>query len=549
MVERGMDADVVGDKGKARSAGDEGSVKNGEEAVWAVIVTKELWTKGICDDDAEDSDDEDDNAMDIKALIHKRAVKQKTRSGDNKMRKTIKSDKKKKKRKASEISTNFPALQLLHDPQSFSEKLYDILNRYDKRFSLDHKILIMQLLSRAVGAHKLTVLGFYTYVMKYLTYHQLRVPSILACLVQSIHDFTPPDAVTPVIRKLAQEFIHPGVGSEVIAAGLNSVREICRRQPWAMEEDLLNDLIEYRKSRDKAVTRGARGLLQLFRDVNPGMLKRRERGKTASMDMAQGRQPAPFGHGEHAAVDIEGLAMLEDHLKALREEEGVVSGDENESDGWDGWDVESNSSDSSSDSGGWVDVESDGDDNIVVSDSDDEADADAKAAKRASVAPEPDRISTLATTKILTPADFAMLNDLRLKAASKAVEAGGGTSAKRKLSELQGAQKSSSSAADEQTAVVGEEDILGPRKKTKADYEERMASIAKGREGREKFGSMKGKKNRETVSSTTNREKKRNKPIMMIMGSQGVRGKKKQSLREKQRRLRAHIDKAKKSYH
>ena len=44
-----------------------------------------------------------------------------------------------------------------------------------------------------------------------------------------------------------------------------------------MEEDLLGDLVEYRKSRDKAVTAAARGLLQLFRDVNPGMLKRRER--------------------------------------------------------------------------------------------------------------------------------------------------------------------------------------------------------------------------------------------------------------------------------
>jgi protein SDA1 len=172
---------------------------------------------------------------------------------------------------------NFPALLLLNDPQSFGEKLYDALNRYDKRFSLDHKILIMQLLSRVMGAHKLCVLGFYTYIIKYLTHKQLRVPSILVALAQSIHDLTPPDAITPVIRKLAHEFVHPGVGSEVIAAGINSIREICRRQPWAMEEDLLGDLIEYRKSRDKGVMVAARGLLQLFREVNPGMLKKRER--------------------------------------------------------------------------------------------------------------------------------------------------------------------------------------------------------------------------------------------------------------------------------
>lgn len=136
---------------------------------------------------------------------------------------------------------------------------------------------MMQLLSRVMGTHKLCVFGFYTYIVKYLAYHQLRVPAILVALAQSVHDLTPPDAVTPVVRKLAQEFVHPGVSSEVVAAGINAIREVCRRQPWSMEEDLLGDLIEYRKSRDKAITAAARGLLQLYREVNPGMLKRRER--------------------------------------------------------------------------------------------------------------------------------------------------------------------------------------------------------------------------------------------------------------------------------
>jgi len=45
-----------------------------------------------------------------------------------------------------------------------------------------------------------------------------------------------------------------------------------------------------------------------------------------------------------------------------------------------------------------------------------------------------------------------------------------------------------------------------------------MASIAQGREGREKFGSVKGKrkKDSETPSSSRNREKARNKPIRIL---------------------------------
>jgi protein SDA1 len=76
-----------------------------------------------------------------------------------------------------------------------------------------------------------------------------------------------------------------------------------------------------------------------------------------------------------------------------------------------------------------------------------------------------------------------------------------------------------------------------------------MASIRAGREGREKFGSQKGKQNKAAPSSTTNREKARNKPIMMIMNSSAVKGKKKASLRDKQRKLRAHITKSKQSHH
>jgi hypothetical protein len=44
-----------------------------------------------------------------------------------------------------------------------------------------------------------------------------------------------------------------------------------------------------------------------------------------------------------------------------------------------------------------------------------------------------------------------------------------------------------------------------------------MDSIKKGREGRDKFGSLKGKKRKEAPSSSTNREKSKNKPIMMAL--------------------------------
>lgn len=581
MAERGMDAEVLGDKGKLRAATRPSGERttNGDDAMWAVIMTKELWKKGIwtdaksvaivalgcfhpamkvqtasihfflgSDDDQEDSDNDEEADVDVKALHHRREINKKTRSGDKKLRKQLKVAKT-KKLKGDPATPNFPALQLLNDPQTFAEKLFDNLNRYDKRFSLDHKILIMQLLSRVVGAHKLCVLGFYSYLVKYLTYHQLRIPAILVALAQAVHDLTPPDALTPIVRKIAQEFVHPGVGSEVIAAGMNAIREVCRRQPWAMEEDLLGDLVEYRKSRDKAVTAAARGILQLYREVNPGMLKRRERGKEASMGLSVGRQPLPYGHSEGAAVNIAGLALLEDHLRKLREEEtGKAEEPEGEDDAaaWEGWDVETDS-ESDSESEGWINVESEGED-LELSDSEDETRTEKSKPMEEEGQQSQTEVSTLATSKILTPADFALLNDLRIQAATKAVEGGGGSRAKRKLAALE-ANKKSAETDSSVNAFISESDILGPRKKTKADYAERLASIEKGREGREKYGSLKGKKQKATPSSSTNREKARNKPVMMILSSRAVRGKKKASLRDKQQKLRAHIERAKKAHH
>ena len=62
------------------------------------------------------------------------------------------------------------------------------------------------------------------------------------------------------------------------------------------------------------------------------------------------------------------------------------------------------------------------------------------------------------------------------------------------------------------------------------------------------FVCFSGKKKKEKPSSSTNREKARNKPLMMILASGAVRGKKKASLREKQRKMRAHIERAKKAH-
>jgi protein SDA1 len=47
MVEKGLEDPTFGDKGKSREQLSDNSGAKGEDAMWAVILTKQLWKKGV----------------------------------------------------------------------------------------------------------------------------------------------------------------------------------------------------------------------------------------------------------------------------------------------------------------------------------------------------------------------------------------------------------------------------------------------------------------------------------------------------------------------
>ena len=74
-------------------------------------------------------------------------------------------------------------------------------------------------------------------------------------------------------------------------------------------------------------------------------------------------------------------------------------------------------------------------------------------------------------------------------------------------------------------------------KKMKHDKESRLATVHAGREGRDSFSRPRQKRQNEHAS-TTNKEKLKSKPFMMISHSRRSRAKGKKSFREKQISLR-----------
>ncbi|CAJ0635146.1 5925_t:CDS:2 [Entrophospora sp. SA101] len=153
---------------------------------------------------------------------------------------------------------------------------------------------------------------------------------VLVILAQASHELVPPDVLEPVIKAVANKFVSDNCSSEVITAGLNGIREVCVRQPLAMDSTLLQDLTEYKGDRDKGVMMAARSLIGLFREINPEILKKRDRGKIASMSI-KGFKPLKYGelNNNTSGQQIEGIELLEEYKEKLKndgiEEDAVNS--------------------------------------------------------------------------------------------------------------------------------------------------------------------------------------------------------------------------------
>ncbi|CAG8581659.1 1983_t:CDS:10 [Paraglomus brasilianum] len=269
--------------------------------VTKIKVTALKFFLGSNEDEESGSSSEDD-VPDIRRLQHVNQINKKKKSKARKMEKALANVRKKEKQKHKAENFNFSALHLLNDPQGFAEKLFSILQQSSNNDRFEVKLMTMNLISRIIGIHKLMLLGFYPYLIRYLQPHQRDVTLVLAILAQATHELVPPDALEPVVKAIANGFINDRCAAEVMIAGLNAIREICARQPLAIDATLLQDLTEYKSDRTKGVMMAARSLIALYRELNPELLHRKDRGRTASMNMNDYK---PLQYGEVKVVTDE----------------------------------------------------------------------------------------------------------------------------------------------------------------------------------------------------------------------------------------------------
>eukprot|EP00178_Gracilaria_changii_P011882 TRINITY_DN335_c0_g1_i1.p1 TRINITY_DN335_c0_g1~~TRINITY_DN335_c0_g1_i1.p1 ORF type:complete len:722 (+),score=124.10 TRINITY_DN335_c0_g1_i1:155-2320(+) len=408
------------------------------------------------------------------------------------------------------------ALMLINDPQEFAERLFKDLQTRRKKETYENRLIFINLISRLVGTHELILFNFYPFLQRYLQPAQPEVTRVLAYLTQACHEKVPADVLHPILRGLADTFVSERSSPPSVAAGINTIRAICSRVPLAIldeeneckpeeeqEAALLEDLVQYKMSKDKGIMMAARSLIALYREVHPGLLRKKDRGRAGAQAVQKGEAVHARAYGEHMyATGVEGIELLnaaeseedEGSQSDMESDTGTDAGDDNE-------DYEVENAVETGDGGGAVDEGnelSDAEDECEAESDDDDGEEETTGGMQVAVDEDGHGdMKRLDTMQVLSNEDF---EKIRVRRAAKALG--------QSMRELNTGR------------VVDPEDIQGPIKRERLTREERMESIMKGREGRENFGRKKDK-----GGGTSNKQKLKKKSNAMVIHKRRKRSK------------------------
>ncbi|KAM0728697.1 Protein SDA1-like protein [Formica fusca] len=516
------------------------------------------------DPEEKGSDDSDsDDEPNMKEIMIANKVNKKTKKRQKQLQKAKQSFVKAKKKKSKAPQYNFSALHLIHDPQDFAEKLFKQIEKKNDRFEV--KLMTLDVVSRLIGLHNLFLLNFYPYIQRFLQPHQREVTKLLQFIAQASHELVPPDVLELVLKTLVNNFITERNSADVMAIGLNTVREICTRCPLAMNEVLLEDLIQYKQYKERSVMMAARSLIGTFRRIMPDLLRKKDRGrpteanvmiKSSKYGEIQANEFIPGAevlYGQHTESTEETNSSTEDDdewIDVNQSSEEEISDDESIAKDID--ETAKSSIDENDDDKNLSYSENNSAENICEANSGEremdevpqkkktltkqqkkaqkfEMKEKSKSEQNIDLTEKKTKASLISIERLLTDKDFRKID----VALAKQEVTYAKRAAKRTHEQIE---------TNQDGELVKLSDIENIYKKRKHDKAARQKSVKKGQEQRDKFGFKDRRQN--AMCSKTNREKKKGKAFLMV--KQKLKGKVKRSFRDKQIALKNYLLKQRK---
>lgn len=468
-------------------------VKISAALVHLFLGNKTKGLEGILDE----TDEEEANTGAIQGLLGSKQTARRQKRIKRAKKSLLKAKNRSKKAHKNDSSVSFIAIDLLNDPQTLAERCLQRIQKGSDPFN--YRLLLLHLVARLVGRHSLFLLNIYPFLMKYIVPTQNDVTQILACLVEASHAQVPPEELRPIILHIMQTFVTESAAPEVIEVGLNTIREVCSRAVGMLNEEELGDLVAFKKFKNKGVMIAAHSLINVYREIDPQLLHRSLRGREATMALSRGELQAPQYGAAVARDDIDGLELLAKSRKS------------------DDPDRKRRRK---------------GEDGEFVADKDD--------------------AKEMMSKEVLSSDDFKKMRKLQLQ---KSVELQLGR--KRTALEMESSSDDESGEIDAASMTSGDEESddderglsgrmpdfmsagqLKGHKKRGRSKAERMRGVE---EGRTDFKAILAERHSTRKGSTTNKEKRRNKPLMMTKQSAGAQGRKNATSSQKMSNLKSHI--------
>ncbi|KAL0225019.1 hypothetical protein RCL1_002931 [Eukaryota sp. TZLM3-RCL] len=247
----------------------------------------------------EESDDEDDKPKE-KSFVKK--TKHRLRAHERAMEK-FEQKERKRQDAAPVLHYNQKAIDLIYSPVDAGRRLVVLSREKSVDFAPRHRLMCLQVASLIGRRHLVDIPGFFSCIINYIQPSLEDVTIALSAASQAVHTGTAPDAVTPVVKAVCDRFITDRNRPEHIAIGLTTVRELVVRCPYAVEPDLLADLVGYISYKDKGVVMAARSILQCYREEAPELLPRKLRGRPPKKERRAGEEEEE--EGDYSEVESE----------------------------------------------------------------------------------------------------------------------------------------------------------------------------------------------------------------------------------------------------
>lgn len=230
-----------------------------------------------------------------------------------------------KRREALVVKNYSFPIDYIYTPQGFVDSLFKKLKKTKFKFSV--KSVMMQLISRLIGRHRLILPTYYSYLQKYLKYGNKEVGKIFAYLAEATHANVPQTFLEPLLKYIILHFANDSCPEVKISLGLNCITQMCARKPLLMSEDDLAFLCELSKYREKNVNRAIKCLINLYRDLNIEMLPKQYRGRRDQDQSMLGKRG--FLNGQiDIQSRIEGAELLEEDGNGIVETERFLTNED-----------------------------------------------------------------------------------------------------------------------------------------------------------------------------------------------------------------------------